>query len=64
MLCVKIFGASSDSDDFVGDYYLDQNLIQKLEDADYILIKNCGAYFEELFVDYCQDNQKKYIITK
>ena len=63
-LCVKIFGATADSDDFVGDYYIDNKFAEQLEIADYILVKNCGAYFEELFVDYCQDNQKKYIITK
>ena len=63
-LCVKIFGPTADSDDFVGDYYIDNKFAEQLAIADYILVKNCGAYFEELFVDYCQDNQKKYIITK
>lgn len=63
-ICVKIFGATSDSDDFVGEYYLQKSDAEKLTTCDYIYIKNCGAYFEELFVDYCQDNSKQYIITK
>lgn len=63
-LCVKIFGPTADSDDFVGDYYIDENFADKVLSANYILVKNCGAYFEELFCAYCQDNQKKYIITK
>ena len=64
MVSVKIFGPTSDSDDFVGEYYLQKSDVEKIMSCDYILIKNCGAYFEELFVDYCQDNSKQYIITK
>ena len=61
---VKIFGSSCDSDDYVGEYYLNKTNVEKIKNCDYVLVKNCGAYFEELFVDYCQDNQKQYVIIK
>lgn len=54
-------GGSSDSGDILGKVYIDSKYKNQLTVGAKFLIKNVGAYFEEFFMRYSDDLNKKYI---
>jgi len=60
-IAIHIFGGSSDSGDYLGKLYLKKEDLSNLYVGNNLIVKNVGAYFEEFFMNYCDDNKTKYI---
>ena len=55
-----LFGGSSDTLDFLGKYYINKRASKNLIIGQNVLVKNVGAYFEEVFTSYCNNLVVKY----
>lgn len=56
---IFLCGGSSDSGDKLGKVYINSKYEDELERGTQIVIKNVGAYFEEFFMEYASDLNKK-----
>ncbi len=54
---VLVYGGSSDSSDFIGTMYTNQQVLDSINSNSYITIKNVGAYFEQVFTNYCDEKK-------
>lgn len=59
-----ICGASSDSGDRIGKFYIDSNIYDKLQVGSKIIVNNALAYVEEFFMPLGGDLIKKYHVIK
>ena len=59
---ILLYGGASDSADKLGTVYINKDFINDIFKKQSIYIENIGAYFEEFFMPYSKDLNKKYII--
>lgn len=50
-----LFGGSGNVDDFIGEFYIEDSAVCKIEEGDLMNIKLSGAYFDELITLYGKD---------